>query len=81
MLYRAKLRGFDLARIEEIVRYSSERYVDHATGRLVAVGKYANELILVAYETDQGVIRPITAHVTARTQIEVRIRSGRLGHE
>ena len=81
MLYRAKSRGFDLVRIEEIVRYSSERYIDRATGRLVAVGKSGNALILVAYETDEGLIRPVTAHVAARAQIEVRIRSGRLGHE
>ena len=30
--YRARLRGFDLAIIEEIVRFSEERYFDTATG-------------------------------------------------
>ena len=28
MEYRARLRGFDLAKVEQIVRYSGERYVD-----------------------------------------------------
>lgn len=32
MKYRARLRGFDLAKIEHIVRYSGERYVDTVTG-------------------------------------------------
>jgi len=34
MKYRARLRGFDLARVEEIVRYSSERY-------LLRAGRYS----------------------------------------
>ena len=37
--YRVRLRGFDLAAIEHIVRHSAERYVDTATGRLIAVGR------------------------------------------
>jgi len=28
MKYRANLRGFDLAKIEDILRYSTERYFD-----------------------------------------------------
>ena len=40
MVYRASMRGFDLARIEDIVRYSDERYAGNATGRLVVVGKH-----------------------------------------
>lgn len=42
MRYRAKLRGFDIAKIEHIMRYSSERYVDTATGRTVVVGRHDN---------------------------------------
>lgn len=81
MLYRVTIRGFDLARIEDIVRYSTERYIDHATGRLIAVGKCGNDIVVVPYETDEGLIRPVTAHVMERAQIAARIRSGRFGHE
>ena len=81
MQYRAGLRGFDLARIEEVVRYSDERYVDNATGRLIAVGRHADALIMVPYETEQDVIRPVTVHATSRAQIEARIKSGRFAHE
>jgi hypothetical protein len=79
--YRAGLRGLELARIEEVVRYSHERYMDNATGRLIAVGKCANQLVMVPYEIDEDVIRPVTAHVTTRVQVEARIKSGRFSHE
>ena len=39
MKYRARLRRFDLAQIEQIVRYSGERYLDTVTGRLVTIGR------------------------------------------
>ena len=39
MQYRLKLRGFDLDAVEHILRYSSERYVDTVTGRMVAMGR------------------------------------------
>ncbi len=39
MKYRAKLRGFDLTKIENIVEYSTERYSDTVTGGRVAVGR------------------------------------------
>lgn len=81
MRYRAELRGFDLAAIEDVVPYSNERYVDRATGRLIAVGKCGDYLIMVPYEVEKGLVRPITAHVTARAQIDARIRSGRFRHE
>jgi len=35
--FRVKLRGFDLEKIENIIRYTSERYSDTVTGRRVAV--------------------------------------------
>jgi len=79
--YRAAVRGYDLAGIEEVVRYSEERYVDNATGRLVAVGKHARQLVMVPYEIEQDTIRPVTVHATARTQIDARIKSGRFTHE
>jgi len=45
--YRAKLRGFELAKIEEILKYSGERYYDTETGRLIAVGKHDNSLVII----------------------------------
>jgi hypothetical protein len=81
MLYRAEIRGFDIARIEEIVRYSNERYIDQATGRLVAIGKCGSDLVMVAYEMSESAMVPVTAHVVARSQIESRLKSGRFSHE
>jgi len=81
MRYRATLRRFDLARIEEVVRYCNERYVDSATGRLIAVGRHVDELIMVPYEIEQDMIRPVTAHAVTRAQIDARVKSGRFTHE
>ena len=81
MRYRAALRGFDLARIEDVVRYSNERYLDNATGRLAAVAKDGAFLVLVAYEIESDLIRPITVHVVTRKQISSRIKSGRFTNE
>jgi len=52
--YRAKLRGFELAKIEEILKYSGERYYDTETGRLIAVGKHDNSLVIIPYEYDDN---------------------------
>ena len=81
MRYRAALRGYDLARIEDVVRYSTERYIDNVTGRLVAVGSHGRHLIMVPYEVDQGVMHPVTVHATTRGQVEARVRSGRFSYE
>jgi hypothetical protein len=81
MQYRAALRGFDLARIEEVVRYSHERYIDNATGRLIAVGRHTDALIMVPDETEEDAIRPVTVHATNRAQIDARVKSGRFGNE
>ena len=77
MKYRARLRGFDLAKIEHIVRYSAERYFDTATGRRVVVGRHNNVLVMIAYQADEDSITPITIHATTRSQIRFRIRTGR----
>ena len=79
--YRARLRGFDLAKIEDIVRYSAERYFDTATGRFVVVGRHDNMLVMIPYETDEDAITPITIHATTRQQISFRLRTGRFTHE
>ena len=43
--YKASLRGFDLPTVENIVRYSSERYFDAVTGRRIAIGSCNSKLI------------------------------------
>jgi hypothetical protein len=80
--YRAKLRGFDLAKIEEILRYTGERYYDTETGRLIAVGKHDDILVIIPYELTDNSIAPITIHATTRQQIKFRLRSERyITHE
>jgi hypothetical protein len=79
--YKANLRGFDLAKIENIVRFASERYSDTATGRRVAVGRHGNKLVMIPYEADENSITPVTIHVTTRQQIDFRIKTGRFIHE
>lgn len=81
MKYKAKLRGFDLAKIENIVRSSPERYSDTVTRRRVAVGRLDNKLVIIPYEADQNSITPVTIHVTTRQQVDFRIRTGRFTHE
>ena len=75
--YRARLRGFDLAIIEEIVRFSEERYFDTATQRMVAVGQHGSRLVVVPYEQAGESMTPVTIHTTARQQIAFRLRTGR----
>lgn len=80
--YKVGLRGFNLSRIEEILRYSTERYYDTATDRLVVVGKDANILIMIPHEIQQETtIVPITVHATSRQQITYRVKNGRFQHE
>ncbi len=74
---RARLRGFDLNRIAEIVRFSSERYFDTATGRYVAVGRHGKVLVIVPYEIQGNAIIPVTVHATTRHQIRFRVKTGR----
>ena len=47
--HRAAIRGFDLEKLEHIIRHSSERYVDTETGRHVAVGKHDEQLVMIPY--------------------------------
>lgn len=77
MKYRAALRGFDLDKIEDIVRYSAERYLDAETGRQIVIGYHDPKLVMIAYEADQTSITPITIHATTRQQIRFRIRTRR----
>lgn len=79
--YRAQLRGFDLAAVEQIVRYSGERYRDTATGRYVAVGRHDRHLAMVAYEREGDMLVPVTIHATSRQQINFRVKMERFRHE
>lgn len=77
MKYRSALRGFELDKIEDIARYSAERYFDTQTGRLVVIGHHDKKLVMIAYEADQTSVTPITIHTTTRQQIRFRIRTAR----
>ena len=75
--YRAELRGFELAKIEEILKFSGERYYDTQTSRLIVVGKHDNRLVIIPYEETGENLTPVTIHATTRQQIRFRLKSGR----
>jgi hypothetical protein len=79
--YRAELRGFNLERIEDILRYSKERYVDSESYRFVVIGDHEQKLVMIPYEEDETTITPITIHATTRQQIKFRLTTGRFTHE
>ncbi|MBU0699720.1 hypothetical protein KKE26_00240 [bacterium] len=81
MKYRARLREFDLAKVEHIVRYSGERYVDTVTGRLIITGRIDDVLVMIPCETEPGSITPITIHATTCQQINFRLKTGRFVNE
>lgn len=77
MKYRAELRGFELPKIENILRYSGEIYFDTATQRLIAVGKHDERLVIIPYEKHGSEITPVSIHATTRQQINFRLKTGR----
>ena len=79
--YRADLRGFKLKKVEDILRYSGERYFDTVTRRLIVVGKHDDRLVLIPYEKKGNEITPLTIHATSRQQINFRLKTGRFIHE
>jgi hypothetical protein len=79
--YRAALRGFDLLTLEQIIRHSSERYLDTETGRSVVVGRHHRQLVMIPYEIAEEAIVPVTVHAIKRQQIRFRLRTGRFTHE
>ena len=81
MQYRAKLRRFDLAQLEQIMTRSTERYYDTETGRVIVVGHHDNTLVLIPCDINESGITPVTVHATTRQQINFRIKTGRLTHE
>ena len=79
--YKAKLRGFDIAKIEDILRYSTERYFDTTTLRSVVIGKHHNQLTAIPYQINGKEIIPITIHAITRQQIKFHINTGRFINE
>jgi len=79
--FKVKQRGFDFDKIENIVRYSSERYSDIVTGRRIAIGQHGAKLVMIPYEADEDSIIPVTVHATTRQQINFRIKTGRFTNE
>ena len=79
--YRIELSGFELHKIENIVRYSGERYLDTVTRRLIVVGKHDDRLVIIPYERRGNEVIPVTIHATTRQQISFRIRTGRFTYE
>ena len=81
MKYRLSLRGYDIATVEQILRYSSERYVDTVTGRVVAIGRHEELLVMIPYELKGRTLTPVTIHATSRQQINSRIKTWRFKNE
>ena len=81
MQYRLAVRGFELAVVERIVKYSMERYFDQVTGRSIAIGRHDERLVMIPYEADGDTVAPVTIHATTRQQINLRVKSGRFTNE
>ncbi len=79
--YRAALRGFDLEKLEYIIRYSSERYFDTETNRAVVVGRHDRLLVMIPYDVADDRITPVTVHTVDRQQIRFRLQTGRFTYE
>lgn len=68
-------------KIENIVRYSEERYFDITSQRRIAIGKHDKRLVLIPYTIKDDTITPVTIHATTRQQINFRIKTGRFIYE
>lgn len=79
--YKAEIRGFDLSKIEYILKFSTERYFDTVTNRMIAIGKHDKLLVMIPYEINKNFIKPVTIHATNRQQINFRLKTGRLKNE
>lgn len=75
--HRARARGFDLATIEQLLRFGTERYFDTATRRGVVIGRQGQRVVLVPYDQEGNTITPVTIHATTRQQITFRLQTGR----
>ena len=81
MQHRLHLRSYDQGTVEDILRYSSERYFDSVSGRLIAIGHHRDLLVMVPYDQEGSTMTPVTIHATTRQQINSRLKSGRFSNE
>ncbi|MFC1533094.1 hypothetical protein ACFL7M_07005 [Thermodesulfobacteriota bacterium] len=81
MKYRVQLRKFDLSKIEDIIKYSEEKYFDVATHRMIVINKHDDRLVMIPFEAKEDEIMPITVHATTRQQINFRLKTGRFRYE
>ena len=79
--FRCELRGFELQRIEQIWRYSAERYFDTETQRHIVVGEHGKQLVMIPYDENDSELIPVTIHATTRQQLRFRLNTGRLTYE
>jgi hypothetical protein len=75
--YRAALRGFELEKLEDVIRHSSERYFDTETERHVVVGRHNLQLVMIAYDIKSDTTIPVTVHTITRQQIRFRLNTRR----
>ena len=75
------LWGFNLDKIENIIRYSQGKYFDVETKRKIVIGKHDDNLVMIPYEIEEENIIPVTIHVTTRQQIKFRLKTGRFINE
>lgn len=79
--YRAALRGFELEKLEVIIRHSTERYFDTETERHVVVGRHNLQLVMIPYDIEDDTMIPVTVHTITRQQIRFRLNTRRFIHE
>ena len=79
--YRAVMRGFDLENLEVIIRHSTERYFDTETERHIVVGRHNLQLVMIAYDIENGTMTPVTVHPITRQQIRFRLNTRRFIYE
>ncbi|ETW98996.1 MAG: hypothetical protein ETSY2_41770 [Candidatus Entotheonella gemina] len=77
LTFRAQQWGFDLADLEHIIRYATERYFDTQTLRRIVIGRCGSILVLIVYDEDDVAITPVTIHAVTRQQITTRVQTGR----
>jgi len=75
--HRCIQRHFSIEKAEHIIRYSTERYFDIDSSRLIAIGSMGDRLVLISYEENENIITPVTIHETDRKQVHFRIRNDR----
>jgi hypothetical protein len=73
--------GVDLFQMENILRFSTEKYLDTVSGRMVVVGRHEDRLVIIPFEQQGNTLIPVTVHATTRQQINFRLKTGRFIYE